>query len=200
MTTTHRMAGNARRWCAGMGIVALLVTTAATAALTTAVATAGPAGAGVPAPRRGAACLPGTWKLDLTRLVSEASVTQKLVATGAVDLQFRRGTFLQTYSDIITGTTTGPNNITVSVEQKYAGAVGGNYTTTGSAQLDLTGIDNATEMVMTTTVNGIAGQPNHQAPAPGTTASAVTLAFTCRGNTLQITTGGAVAQHFTRVR
>ncbi len=160
-----------------------------------------PAGASAPATvKRGASCLPGRWKLDLARLVSEASVTQKLTATGAVDLQFRRGEFLQTYSDIITGESTGANGTTVKVEQKYAGAVSGTYHTTGSAQLDLSDISNATELVMTTTVNGISGEPNRQAPAPGTQTAAVTLAFTCRGNTLQITAGGAVAQHYDRLR
>ncbi len=153
-----------------------------------------PSGATVTGARRGAACLPGNWKLDLQRLTSEASVTQKLTASGSVDLQLRRGNFLETYSDILTGT--GPK---VTVEQKYAGAVSGKYRTTGSAQLDLTDISNATEMVMTVTVSGVAGAPNRQAPAPGTQTEAVTLAFTCRGNSLQISNGGTVAQHYTRV-
>jgi hypothetical protein len=156
-------------------------------------------GAAVVADRRGAACLPGRWKLDLQRLVSEASTTQTLTASGSVDLQLRRGNFLQTYSDIITGTSTGASGTTIIVEQKYAGAVGGKYRTTGRAQLDLTDIDNATEMVMTVSVDGVAAPPNRQAPAPGTQTQAVTLAYTCRGNSLQITTGGSVAQHYTRL-
>jgi hypothetical protein len=155
---------------------------------------ASPSGATVAGARRGAACLPGNWKLDLQRLTSEASVTQTLTASGSVDLQFRRGNFLETYSDILTGTGTKS-----TVEQKYAGAVSGKYHTTGSAQLDLTDISNATEMVMTVTVSGVAGAPNRQAPAPGTQTAAVTLAFTCRGNSLQITAGGPVAQHYSRV-
>ncbi len=179
-----------RTWWTAVAVAAVAITMAAT-----------PAGANAPVRvKRGAACLPGRWKLDLERLVSEASVTQKLTATGAVDLQFRRGEFLQTYSDVITGESTGANGITIKVEQKYAGAVSGSYRTTGSAQLDLSDISNATEMVMTTTVKGIAGAPNRQAPAPGTQTDAVTLAFTCRGNTLQITAGGAVAQHYNRLR
>jgi hypothetical protein len=186
-------AGHRRWWIRVAATIALTFAMVGTVAV--------PASANAPVRvKRGASCLPGRWKLDLERLVSEASVTQKLTATGAVDLQFRRGEFLQTYSDIITGETTGANGITVKVEQKYAGAVGGTYRTTGSAQLDLSDIDNATEMVMTTTVSGISGEPKRQAPAPGTQTAAVTLAFTCRGNTLQITAGGAVAQHYNRLR
>jgi hypothetical protein len=157
------------------------------------------AGASTPAVRRGATCLAGSWKLDLQRLVSEASTTLTLTASGAVDLRFRRHQFLQTYSDILTGQSSTPTGGTIKVEQKYAGAVGGAYATPHPNQLDLSNIDNATEVVITTSVNGIAATPNRQSPAPGTSVGAVTLAYTCRGNQLQITAGGAVAQHYTRV-
>jgi hypothetical protein len=158
----------------------------------------GVAHATVPVAKRGASCLVGSWKLDLQRLVSEASTTQTLTATGSVDLRFRRGKFLQTYSDIITGESS-TSGVAVKVEQKYAGAVAGSYATPHPAQLDLANIDNATEVVITTSVNGISATPNRQAPAPGTSTTSVTLAYTCRGNSLQITAGGAVAQHYTRV-
>jgi hypothetical protein len=171
------------------------------ALLAVAVSAAGTAGVGATtvAARRGASCLPGSWKLDLQRLVSEASTTQTLTATGAVDLRFRRHQFLQTYSDIITGESASPSGGTIKVEQKYAGAVAGDYSTPHAGELDLTNIDNATEMVITTSVNGISAQPNRQAPAPGTTSGSVTLDYTCRGNNLRISSGGAVAQHYTRV-
>jgi hypothetical protein len=126
-------------------------------------------------------------------------VTQTLTGSGSVDLQFRRTGFRQMYSDIITGESTGATGTTAKVEMKYSGEIRGTYRATGSAQLDLTNIDNATEMQTTTTVNGIAAAPHLDSPAPGTAAQAVTLAYTCRGNALQITAGGAAAQHYTRV-
>ncbi len=162
------------------------------------VAFTGVAKAGVPARRRtGGSCLVGSWKLDLDRLVDEASVTRKLTPSGRVELKFRRGEFSQAYFDTLTGETTGPTG-TVKVTQEYGGSVAGTYRTTGSAQLDLADIVNTTSMKMTVSVRGIAGEPNLQSPAPGTITNAVTLAFTCRGNALQITVGGPVAQHYTR--
>ncbi len=182
---------------------ARLLVAFAAVALALAVPTVGSggvrAGASTPAAKRGASCLPGNWKLDLQRLVSEASTTQTLTASGSVDLRFRRGKFLQTYSDIITGESSTPSGGTIKVEQKYAGAVAGDYSAAHPNQLDLKNIDNATEVVITTSVNGIAATPNRQSPAPGTSVTAVTLAYTCRGNQLQVTAGGAVAQHYTRV-
>ena len=80
----------------------------------------------------------------------------------------------------------------------HGGSVFGKYHTTGSAQLDLTDIANTTSMKMTVTVQGIAGEPKLVNPAPGTMSAAVTLAFTCRGNALQIGVGGPVSQHYTR--
>jgi len=177
-------------------VFGLLVSVAiATAAMGAGAATAG---ASAPTrPRTGASCLVGSWTLDLDRLVQEASVTQKLTPSGAVELKFRRGEFSQSYTDTLTGETTGPSG-TVKVTQEYGGSVFGKYHTTGSAQLDLTDIANTTSMKMTVSVRGIAGEPNLQSPAPGTMSAAVTLAFTCRGNALQIGVGGPVAQHYTR--
>lgn len=172
------------------------------AAVTAVVFTVGvaPAGAASPArPRTGPACLTGSWSLDLERLVEEASVTQKLTPSGTVELKFRRGEFTQGYADTLTGESTGATGTTIKVTNEYGGAVGGSYHTTGRAQLDLSDIVNTTSMKTTVSVNGIAGEPNTQSPAPGTQTATVTLAYTCRGNTLQITTGGAVAQHYTRI-
>ncbi len=147
--------------------------------------------------RRGAACLRGQWKLDLQSLVATASITGTLSATGSVDLTFDRGKFLQTYADIISGTTTMSTGGTLTVEQKYAGAVAGNYRAT-ARRLTLRNIDNATEMVMTVTVSGIAGAPNTRSPAPGTQTAGVTLRYTCSGSALTISSGGSVAQHYSR--
>lgn len=183
---------------------AVAVTAAAVVALTLG---AGSAGAVTPSrgrpPKQGAACLPGHWKLDLGRLVAEASTTQTLTPSGSVDLVMRRnGDLLQTYADTLTGETTSPTG-TVKVEQKYAGAVSAHYRVSAhrraSGAIDLTSIDNATEMVMTVSVNGIAAAPRREAPAPGTQTDAVTLAFTCRGDALELSVGGAVAQHYQRL-
>jgi hypothetical protein len=148
--------------------------------------------------RTGSRCLVGTWALDLDRLVQEASVTQKLMPSGSVELKFHNGEFSQSYADTLTGLSTGATGTTIKVTQEYGGAVGGSYHTTGSAQLDLTDIVDTTSMTVTVTVNGVAGPPNTQSPAPGTQTAAVTLAYNCRGNALQMTAGGAVAQHYTR--
>lgn len=183
------------RFRAVMGLLACTAIATWTLGTATAGATAG---AGAPTrPRTGASCLTGSWALDLDRLVQEASVTQKLTPSGSVELKFRRGEFSQNYADTLTGETTGPTG-TVKVTQEYCGSVFGNYHTTGSAQLDLTDIANTTSMKMTVSVKGIAGEPKLVNPAPGTVSAAVTLAFTCRGNSLQLSVGGPVAQHYTR--
>jgi len=184
-----------------MGRLRNVVGAVAIAALATPVlvAVAAPVGAVTPArPRTGARCLVGSWQLDLDRLVQEASVTQKLTPSGTVELKFRNGEFSQNYSDTLTGETTGATGSTVKVTQEYGGGVIGSYRAPSAGQLDLSDVVNTTAMKMTVSVNGVAGQPNTQSPAPGTMASAVTLAYTCRGNTLQITAGGPVAQHYTR--
>ena len=78
------------------------------------------------------------------------------------------------------------------IEQKYAGAVAGDYRA-NARTISLTNLDNATEMVQTVTVSvsGVSVVQPPQRPALGTSTTAIDLSYACHNSTLRITIPGA---------
>jgi hypothetical protein len=176
--------------------LAVLVVAAAllTAAAPSAVAASDP---GLPI-AKGAACLPGTWSLDLPNSpagLQGASTT----STGSVTLQFGpRRQLLQTYASTISTGQPGPNGTYLQTQQVTTGTIAARWTAT-ARKVTLTNVRNDTKSVSTVAVDDRVSDPATEQPAPESfPAKRQTLAYRCSGGTLRLASSGGIAQGYTR--
>ena len=161
------------------------------------------AGAAVPADQvvpiaKGAACLPGTWSLNLIN--SPAGLQgNSTTSDGSVTLQLGPGRqFLQTYASTVSTGQPGPNGTYLRTQQDTTGTVTARWTATART-MTLTRVRNDTTSVSRVAVDDRVSDPSTEQPAPDTfPAKRQTLAYRCSGSSLRLATVGGIAQGYTR--
>lgn len=168
------------------------------AALLLAVApAAGAAGPVVPI-AKGAACLPGTWSLNLPN--SPAGLQgNSTTSSGSVTLQLGPGRqFLQTYASVVATGQPGPNGTYLQTEQETTGTVTARWTATAH-KLALTNVRNDTKSVSKVAIDERVSEPATEQPAPETfKAKRQTVGYRCSGDTLRLASTGGLSQGYTR--
>jgi hypothetical protein len=147
---------------------------------------------------KGAACLPGTWSLNLPN--SPAGLQgNSTTSEGSVTLQLGPGRqFLQTYASTLSTGQPGPNGTYLQTQQDTTGTVTGRWTAT-TRKIALSKVHNDTTSVSKVAVDDRVSDPSTERPAPGTfPAKGQSLAYRCSGDTLRLATTGGIAQGYTR--
>ena len=147
---------------------------------------------------KGAACLPGTWSLNLPNSpagLQGASTT----STGSVTLQFGPGRqLLQTYASTISSGQPGPNGTYLQTQEDTTGTIAARWTAT-ARKVTLTNERNDTKSVTTVAVDNRVSDPATEQPAPETfPAKRQTVAYRCSRDTLRLASSGGIAQGYTR--
>jgi len=147
---------------------------------------------------KGAACLPGTWSLNLPN--SPAGLQgSSTTSDGSVTLQLGPGRqFLQTYASTVSTGQPGPNGTYLRTQQDTTGTVTARWTAT-ARKMTLTQVRNDTTSVSRVAVDDRVSDPSTEQPAPDTfPAKRQSLAYRCSGTTLRLATAGGIAQGYTR--
>ena len=147
---------------------------------------------------KGAACLPGTWSLNLPN--SPAGLQgNSTTSTGSVTLQLGPGrNFLQTFASTISTGQPGPNGTYLQTQQDTTGTVTARWTATART-LRLTQVRNDTTSVSRVAIDDRVSEPSTEQPAPETfRAKRQTVAYRCSGDTLRLQSTGGLSQGYAR--